>query len=498
MMVYKKFTFLRKIFRFFTNSIAFLFKIAYNELNKKGMTEFMNRTAQQFFESIKGKHVAVCGIGRNNTPVVKQFLDHGAIVTACDRRTREQLGEDAARELEAMGATLCLGETYLDNLQGMDMILRTPGMKPYLPPFEEARQNGIEVTSEMELFFELCPAPIYAVTGSDGKTTTTTIIAGLLRAAGKTVHLGGNIGRPLLPDIDSVKADDVAVVEISSFQLTRMTQSPHVAVVTNVAPNHLDWHTDMEEYIEAKRNLVTFQTTADRAVLNADNAITADFSSYVKGECLFFSRRAAQNGAWLREDDVLCVTVGEETTPIIAAKDIRLPGVHNVENFLAAFAAVWGDVDVQTMLTFAKEFGGVAHRCELVREKDGVKWYNDSIGTSPSRTIAGLKAFDRKVILIAGGYDKHIPYAPLGPVAHETVKLAILMGATAPAIEAAIREHGDLPIARVGSMEEAVETAARFAADGDIVFMSPASASFDLYRNFEERGEHFRRCVLEL
>ncbi len=454
--------------------------------------------AERFFESICGKRVAVCGIGRNNTPVVKQFLAHGAVVTACDRRTREQLGEDAACELEALGASLSLGEDYLDCVTEMDLILRTPGMKPYLPPFEAARAKGIPVTSEMELFFELCPAPIYAVTGSDGKTTTTTIVAGLLRAAGKTVHLGGNIGRPLLPDIDAVRETDVAVVEISSFQLTRMTQSPHVAVVTNVAPNHLDWHTDMDEYIEAKKNLVAFQTKADRAVLNADNAITASFADAVCGECLYFSRQQPQQGAWLDEDGMLCVSVNGDTTPILAAKDIRLPGVHNVENFLAAFAAVWGDVSVETMAAFAKEFGGVAHRCELVRERRGVKWYNDSIGTSPSRTIAGLKAFDRKVILIAGGYDKHIPYDPLGPVAIETVKLAILMGATADAIETAIRACGELPIARVGSMEEAVQTAAHLSKEGDIVFMSPASASFDLYRNFEERGEHFRRCVQAL
>lgn len=460
------------------------------------MMRSMSVTA--FFENLNGKRVAVCGIGRNNTPVIKQFLSHGAIVTACDRRTREQLGEETAAELEALGTRLCLGETYLDDLADMDMILRTPGMKPYLKPFEEARAKGIAVTSEMELFFELCPAPIYAVTGSDGKTTTTTIVAGLLRAAGKTVHLGGNIGRPLLPDIGLVQPTDAAVVEISSFQLTRMTQSPHVAIVTNVAPNHLDWHTDMQEYIDAKRNLVAFQTVADRAVLNADNDITAAFSDAVAGECLYFSRRCPQNGTWLREDGMLCMTKDGETTPIVAAKDIRLPGVHNVENFLAAFAAVWGEVPVDVMAAFAKEFGGVAHRCELVREKDGVKWYNDSIGTSPSRTIAGLKAFDRRVILIAGGYDKHIPYEPLGPVAMETVKLAILMGATAEVIEASIRACGELPIARVGSMEEAVETAARFAKDGDIVFMSPASASFDLYRNFEERGEHFRRCVQDL
>ena len=451
--------------------------------------------ATEFFNGLRGKRVAVCGIGRNNTPVVKQFLQYGAIVTACDRRTRDQLGEQEAQTLEALGATLCLGEEYLDHLESMDMILRTPGMKPYLKPFEEARARGIEVTSEMELFFALCPAPIYAVTGSDGKTTTTSIIAGLLRAAGKTVHLGGNIGRPLLPDIETVRPTDVAVVEISSFQLTRMTQSPHVAVVTNVAPNHLDWHTDMQEYIEAKRNLVAFQTAADRAVLNADNEITAGFISHVRGECLHFSRRAPQEGAWLSEDGMLCVTKDGKTTPVVAAKDIRLPGVHNVENFLAAFAALWGEVSPEVMAAFAKEFGGVAHRCELVRERDGVRWYNDSIGTSPSRTIAGLKAFDRKVILIAGGYDKHIPYDPLGPVAHETVKMAILLGATAPAIEAAIRAHGELPIARVATMEEAVETAARLSQSGDIVFMSPASASFDLYKNFEERGEHFRRLV---
>ncbi len=451
--------------------------------------------ATTFFDSLRGKRVAVCGIGRNNTPVVRQFLSHGAVVTACDRRTREELGEEAARELESAGATLCLGEDYLEHLSDMDMILRTPGMKPYLPQFEAAREKGIVVTSEMELFFELCPAPIYAVTGSDGKTTTTTIIAGLLRAAGKTVHLGGNIGRPLLPDIDKVSPDDVAVVEISSFQLTRMTQSPHVAVVTNVAPNHLDWHTDMAEYIEAKRNLVAFQTSADRAVLNADNDITADYRDVVAGECLFFSRRQAQNGAWLNEDGVLCVTYNGETTPILHEKEIRLPGVHNVENFLAAFAAVYGDVPTDVMAEFAKTFGGVAHRCELVRERNGVKWYNDSIGTSPSRTIAGLKAFDRRVILIAGGYDKHIPYDPLGPVAAQTVKHAVLMGATADAIEKTIRDCSDMPITRVASMEEAVEAAAKLASEGDIVFMSPASASFDLYRNFEERGEHFRRCV---
>ena len=391
-----------------------------------------------------------------------------------------------------------MGETYLDHLDA-DLILRTPGMKPYLSAFEDARAQGKTVTSEMELFFDFCPAPIFAVTGSDGKTTTTTVIAGLLESAGKTVHLGGNIGRPLLPVIEDIDSDHAAVVELSSFQLTGMTKRPRVAVVTNVAPNHLDWHTDMQEYIDAKRNLVLHQQPEDRAVLNADNEITRSFAEGCPSDVRWFSRlHEVENGAFLGEDGVLYAVENGVKTPILAAKDIRIPGVHNVENYLAAFAATWGFVPVKVMADFARNFGGVAHRSELVRTRHGVRWYNDSIGSSPSRTMAGLKAFDRKVVLIAGGYDKHIPYDPLGPVAADTVKEAILMGATADAIETVIRACSDLPIHRVNNMDEAVKKAAEITADGDIVFMSPASASFDMYKNFEERGDHFKRLVEEL
>ena len=450
--------------------------------------------ARRFFEEVRGKRVAVCGIGVNNTPVVKQFLAAGALVTACDRRTREQLGE-TAQELEAAGAILQLGEGYLSDLS-VDLILRTPGMKPYLPEFEAARAKGITVTSEMELFFSLCPAPIYAVTGSDGKTTTTTIIARLLERAGRRAWLGGNIGRALLPFIHEVKAEDVAVVELSSFQLTNMTQSPHVAVITNVSPNHLDWHTDMQEYTEAKRNLVAWQKAGDRAVLNADDPTTCAYAQGLLAEVGFFSRKKQpKNGAFLREDGMLCAVENDAITPILPAGEIRIPGVHNVENYLAATAAVRGIVPAETIADFAREFGGVEHRSEWVRTLDGVRWYNDSIGSSPSRTVAGLKAFDRKVILIAGGYDKNIPYAPLGEAAKETVKAAVLLGATADKIESAIRSYSDLPIVRVKSMEEAVASARQLAVDGDIVFLSPASASFDMYKNFEERGQHFKRLV---
>ena len=451
-------------------------------------------TIEKFYKEIAGKTVAVCGIGKNNTPVVFQLLQHGANVVACDKRTREELG-DVADKLENSGVTLQLGESYLSQLDA-DIILRTPGMKPYLPEFEAARAQGKTVTSEMELFFDCCPAPIYSVTGSDGKTTTTTIVAGLLEAAGKTVHLGGNIGRPLLPIVEGITAQHVAVSELSSFQLTRMEQSPHVAVITNVAPNHLDWHTDMQEYIDAKKNLVRYQTENDRAVLNADNAQTAAFANDCKGEVWWFSRlHKVERGTYLGDDGILYATDGCSATPILPANEINLPGTHNIENYLAAFAAVWGEVPVDVMAHYARTFGGVPHRCELVRTLNGVKWYNDSIGSSPSRTIAGLKAFDRKVILIAGGYDKHIPYEPLGPIAAKTVKTAILLGATANAIEAAIRANSDLPIIRVDNMEKAVNAAKETAKEGDIVFLSPASASFDMYKNFEERGNHFKELV---
>lgn len=450
-------------------------------------------TQDRFFQQIRGKRVTVCGIGINNTPVIRQFLEAGAQVTACDRRTREQLGE-VAEELTAAGAILRLGEDYLQDLEG-DLILRTPGMKPYLPEFEAARAKGITVTSEMELFFSLCPAPIYAVTGSDGKTTTTTIIARLLERSGKKVWLGGNIGRALLPFIAEVKPEDVVVAELSSFQLTNMTQSPHVAVVTNLAPNHLDWHTDMQEYIDAKRNLVSHQKPGDRAVLNLDNPVTREFAEGLCSDLRFFSRlQRVQNGADLR-DGILCAVEKGVPTPVVAAKDIRIPGLHNVENYLAAIAAVWGQAEPESIAAFAGEFGGVEHRCEWVRTLDGVRWYNDSIGSSPSRTVAGLKSFDRKVILIAGGYDKHVPYEPLGEAAPDTVKGAVLIGATADKIQAAIRQFSDLPIRRAADMAQAVAAAREMARPGDIVFFSPASASFDMYKNFEERGRHFKRLV---
>lgn len=456
---------------------------------------------KQFFETLNGKKIAMCGIGVSNTPLILSFLEKGARVIACDRRTREQIGENADM-LEAAGAELKLGEGYLEDLE-VDVIFRTPGMSFNLPELESARKKGIAVTSEMEVFFDLCPATVFAVTGSDGKTTTTTLIAKMLEADGKTVHVGGNIGKPLLPEIENIKAEDYVVVELSSFQLISMRKSPDVAVVTNVAPNHLDVHKDMDEYVEAKKNVLLHQNAFSRTVLNRDNDITEDFRKYVRGQSLGFSMdRRLNNGAWLDQSGVLHMAYRGIDVPVIDRKDIAIIGDHNVANYLAAVTAVWGYVGVDSIVKVAKEFGGVEHRNELVRELDGVKYYNDSIASSPTRTIAGLKSFDRKVILIAGGYDKHIPFEPLMPHIVERVKLLYLCGATADKIEQCLRNYsgfdGSPEIVRVNNIEEAVKRAHDIAESGDIVTLSPACASFDAYPNFVARGNHFKEVVNKL
>ncbi len=455
---------------------------------------------QEFYRSLKGKTVAFCGIGGSNLPLVKIFAQKGAHATARDRRSREKLGETAG-ELERLGVCLKLGDDYLSDLNE-DIIFRTPGMKYYLPELNEARRRGSAVTSEMEVFFDLCPCKIFAVTGSDGKTTTTTIMAEMLKAAGKTVHLGGNIGTPLLPRIDSIQPDDFAVVELSSFQLISMRRSPDVAVVTNVSPNHLDMHKDMQEYIDAKKNIILHQNAFGRAVLNADNGITTEFADEVRGEALMFSRRKkCDHGAWLNEQNQIIMTANGIDVPVMDAADIKIPGSHNVENYLAAVAALWGYVKPEVMVQVAKTFGGVEHRSEFVRELDGVRYYNDSIGTTPSRTANGmLSLFDQKLILIAGGYDKKIPFDSFGPIVVNKVKTLVLMGATAGQIEASVKaapqyREGSPKILHVSSLGEAVNTCRREAVTGDIVALSPACASFDMFPNYETRGEEFKKLV---
>ena len=453
---------------------------------------------QQFFRYLKGKTVAFCGVGRTHMPLIELFQEKGAVVSVRDQRPLEKLGENG-EILRSLGVELRLGEDYLQDLNE-DIIFRTPGMKYHLPELEEARARGCAVTSELELFFRLCPCKIYGVTGSDGKTTTTSIIAEFLKAQGKTVHLGGNIGKPLLPEIESIAPEDVAVVELSSFQLISMRESPDVAVVTNLSPNHLDVHKDMQEYIDAKKNILLHQGALSRTVLNAGNEITAGFAPEVRGDCWMFRRGApVERGVWCDGESIY--VHGEK---LLEVSQIKIPGWHNVENYMAAIAAVWGDVEPQTIRHVAETFAGVEHRAEFVRELGGVKYYNDSIATSPTRVISGmLSLFPQKILMIAGGYDKHIPFEPLGPAVCDKVKTLILLGSTAQKIQDAVMaapqyREGCPEILRVETMEEAVAAAAAHAQPGDIVSLSPACAAFDLYPNFEVRGRHFKEIVNKL
>ena len=454
----------------------------------------MTSAFEQYFHSLQGKKIAVLGLGVSNRPLVRLLLEFGCDVTGCDRTPREKLDREVL-DLEAAGCKLHCGDTYLDGVEA-DILFRTPGMHPGHPAIQTLVAKGTKVTSEMEVFFEVCPCQLIAVTGSDGKTTTTTLIAEMLKAEGKTVWLGGNIGTPLLPLVRQMQETDFAVVELSSFQLMDMTRSPHIAVVTNLAPNHLDVHKDMEEYVDAKKNIFRFQSGADRLVLNADNAITASFTG--NGRTSFFSREKACNCV-LESDG----SIRRNGTVVMHISHILIPGIHNVENYMAAILAVEGLVSDDTIRHVARNFGGVEHRIELVRVKDGVKFYNDSIASSPSRTIAGLRSFSEKVILIAGGYDKNIPFDVLGPEVCRHVKMLFLGGATGPKIADAVRncpeyEENALPIVDCGDFESAVRAAAAGAKSGDIVLMSPASAAFDQFKNFMVRGEFYKKLVKEL
>ena len=457
----------------------------------------MNDRVDAYFERLRGKRAVVLGIGVSNRPLIRMLLEYGAEVTACDKTPREKLDEEVLA-LERLGARLHVGEDYLEGLEA-DVVFRTPGMRPDLPQIRRLTEGGAQLTSEMEAFFEVCPCTRIAVTGSDGKTTTTTLIAKILEHAGKKVWIGGNIGQPLLPLAKEMSPEDFAVVELSSFQLMTMTSSAEVAVVTNLAPNHLDVHKSMEEYIAAKENVYLHQSPSGKLVVNMDNAITHSFVGKAKGRVEEFSRFGIpENGVHLQDG-----TIFRNGKKIMDAADIRIPGVHNIENYMAAACAVEGfasDADIDAV---ARSFGGVEHRIELVRELDGVRYYNDSIASSPTRTIAGLHSFDRRVILIAGGYDKHIPFDALGPEVCAHVKLLILCGATADKIRAAVEgtpEYvpGQPEIVTVQSLSDAVELAHTRAQRGDIVTLSPACAAFDQFKNFMVRGESYKKMVAAL
>jgi len=473
------------------------------------MVEFMNKKLDEFKNFIKNKKIAVLGLGISNTPLIKYLLGLNANITAFDMVEESQL-QNTLQQLKKYGKfDYFLGKDYLKHLEGFDIIFKTPKVRFDIPELEAERNRGALVTSEMEVFMELCPAQIIGITGSDGKTTTTTIIYNILKEAGYNCWLGGNIGTPLIDKIEEIDKNDKVVLELSSFQLHTMKISPQISVITNLSPNHLDVHKSMEEYVEAKKNIFLYQSKEDIVVLNYDNAITNSLYKDTKGKARYFSRiKELDSGVFIRNGTIIFKEDGNERE-IIKVEDIILPGVHNVENYLAAIAATIDLASPQVISKVASTFAGVEHRNEFVREVGGVKFYNDSIGSSPTRTIATLNSFEKKVILIAGGYDKNIPYDIIGETIINKTQAVILLGQTAPLIEKAIIDAAidyekknnskpELPIFRVDSLEAAVKKAYDISSKGDIVVLSPASASFDMFKNFEERGNKYKEIVNSL
>lgn len=470
--------------------------------------------ADKYIETINGKKVAFVGMGVANTPCAEFLAKKGIEVYACDKRDREYIGLEICEKLEALGVKFSLGDNYLDILPEMDVVFRSHGILPFQNSWiGECIKRGQTVTTEMEVFFNYCPCKLFAITGSNGKTTTTTLISKMLEAEGNKVFLGGNIGKALMPALDEITESDIAVVELSSFQLLTMgnlVNKPDVAVVTNIECTHQDHHISLDEYVDAKRNILIYQNSSQRTVLNADcdysigNTVYHDMRFDVRGNLFEFSiKHPVSNGAYMDKEtgDIYYIENGNKTL-VMNKSDIVIPGSHNIENYCTAISAVWGMVSVDTIKNIANTFGGVEHRIEFVREFNGVRYYNDSIATSPSRVISGLKAFGTKIIVLMGGSDKGNDMSEMVPYILKYVKLLVLNGATADKIYDSIINHpeyngSNIEIIKTPTMQEALEIAKEKAEIGDIVSLCPACPAFDQFKTFEYRGREFKRIINE-
>lgn len=478
------------------------------------MNEYINEKLCAYTDFLKGKHCAVLGVGISNIPLIKFLLENGAKVTARDKKSIETLSENHELDipsLKASGVEFVTGEGYLENLCE-DVIFKTPGLRSDVPEIKEAALRGAIVTSEMETFLSICPAKIIAVTGSDGKTTTTTLVSKILEAAGHTVYIGGNIGRPLLYDTPKMKPSDFAVLELSSFQLhsigfypdkrlpIQVVRFPDVAIITNISPNHLDWHTSYEEYAESKKAIFTSLRPGGKLVTNAADKITSKYAEEAENKGVkvkLFSSKIKTHDYYSDNTHIYY-----EGKPFLERSSIKLPGVHNVENYMAAIAATSDFVSPENVKSVAETFGGVEHRLEYVATIDGADFFNSSIDSSPTRTIAAVTSFSsemkKKLVLIMGGYDKNIPYAPVGEPVCDMARAVFLCGATAPKIKEAIVNASSTEkpeIFMFDNFKEAVEAAKKYSKSGDKVILTPASASFDMFKNFDERGKYFKEIV---
>lgn len=461
---------------------------------------YINKELIELNNYLKNRKVAIIGLGVSNIPLLDYMHNVGAKVTVFDNRIIEDIPKDTMKKITDYAMEFSLGPNNLSKLEGFDIIFRSPSCLPTVPELQKEVERGAILTSEIEMLMKLCPGKVIGVTGSDGKTTTTTLIYEILKANGYNCYLGGNIGTPLFTKLSEMTPDDIIVLELSSFQLMGMEISPSISVITNISPNHLNVHSSYEEYIDAKKNIFKYQDKDGIIVLNYDNAITKAAAKEANGKVVFFSSKTKLEDGIILDGDIIKECKDKLRRHILSTNTVALRGVHNYENICAAIAATSSLVKVEDAVKAVQEFKGVQHRLEFIRELDGVKWYNDSIGTSPTRTIAGLHSFDERIVLIAGGYDKHLDYTPIAKPILEKVDSLILIGDTAPKIFDAVKEEAekqgkDIKIYMCDEFKNTVLVAKKVAKPGQIVLFSPASASFDLFRNFEERGNKFKELV---
>ena len=462
--------------------------------------EFENKKLEEFNKFLNNRKVAVIGLGVSNLPLLDYLHDKKAKVTVFDQRTIDEIPKETMDKITEYSFEFSLGKFYLDKLKGFELIFRSPSCLPTVPELVEAEKNGAIITTEVELVLKMTPSKVIGITGSDGKTTTTTLIHEILKHAGYKCFLGGNIGTPLFTQIEKMRPEDIVVLELSSFQLMGMEISPDISVITNISPNHLNIHKDYDEYIEAKKNIFKFQNKDGILVINYDNEITNPLNTEANGKVIYFSSKTKLDDGFIVDGDIIKESEAGIRKHILNVKDIKLRGVHNFENICTALAATKMLVDTDIASEAIKEFQGVEHRLELIREIDGVKWYNDSVSSSPTRTIAGLNSYNEEIVLIAGGYDKNLDYTPIAKPIVEKVKTLILLGQTSGKIYEAVKaelekQNKNLNIYMCDSLEDTVKKAQKYAKKGQIVLFSPASASFDMFKNFADRGEKFKNLV---
>ena len=465
--------------------------------------EFENKKLQEFENYIRFRKVAIIGLGVSNIPLIDYLYEKKANVTIFDDREEEKISKEIIDKIKKYKFSYFLGKNNLNNLTNFDIIFRSPSCLPTKPELVKEIEKGAIVTTEIEMLMKMCPCKIIGITGSDGKTTTTSLINAILKKAGYNTFLGGNIGTPLFTKLSEIKPEDIVVLELSSFQLMGMEISPNIGVITNITPNHLNIHKDYEEYIDAKKNILKYQNENDIVVLNYDNEITRNSAKETKAQIIFFSKEEKIDNGFIVDKRVIKECKDGIREHILEVNDVILRGEHNYENIATAIAATSTLVDINIAVEAVKDFRPVEHRLEFVREINNVKWYNDSVSSSPTRAIAGLNAFDEEIVLIAGGYDKNLDYTPIAKPIVANVTNLILLGQTSGKIFEAVKQelekqNKELNIYMCNTLKETVELANKIVKPKQIVLFSPASASFDMFKDFADRGEKFKKLVNEL